>query len=212
MKTGCWEETSIKQMWKKTNKSYIIISSLGCTSLQFAFTLQKISNSHYCCDVERAIIHIFSFVCILANCHYIITATRTYKGYFLLGFNNYIAHGSNQTEELGQWLNDVCQSVNSLVMSSVQIEQTPPALRRPVQHRENANKCGKLAGRRWAPLLYHQVRDVSRLPSQLGTVFRLPVAGGEECATAFKSGAVESHRDDHQQARHDGQGVSHTVG
>lgn len=117
---------------------------------------------------------------------------------FFLGFWSYMAHSSNQTQELGQWLNDVCQSVYSLVMSSVQIEQTSPALRRPVQHRENTNKRGELTGRRWAPLLYHQVRDVSRLPSQVFSVLRLPVAGGEECATAFKSGAVKSHRDDHQ--------------
>lgn len=96
-------------------------------------------------------------------------------------------------------------------MSSVQIEEAPPALRGAVQHRENTDKCGELAGCRWAPLLYHQVRDVSGLPSQLGTVLCPPVAGGEECAAAFKSGAVESHGDDHQQARHDGQGVSRTV-
>ncbi len=96
-------------------------------------------------------------------------------------------------------------------MSSVQIEEAPPALRCAVQHRENTDKCGELAGCRRAPLLHHQVRDVSWLPRQLSSALRLPVAGGEECATAFKRGAVKSHGDDHQQARHNRQGVSRAV-
>lgn len=96
-------------------------------------------------------------------------------------------------------------------MSSVQIEEAPPALRRSVQHRENTDKRGELAGCQWAPLLHHQVRDVSRLARLFWRVFGLPVAGGEKCAAAFKSGAVESHGDDHQQTRHDRQGVSRAV-
>lgn len=103
-------------------------------------------------------------------------------------------------------------SVDSLVMSPMQIKEAPPALRCTVQHRENTDECGELAGSRWAPLLHHQVRDVSRLPRQLDPVLGPPVARGEERAAAFKSGAVESHGHHHQQARHDRQGVSRTVG
>lgn len=98
-----------------------------------------------------------------------------------------------------------------VIMSSVQIEEAPPALRCTVQHREDTHKCGALAGSRWAPLLHHQVGDVSGLPRQLLPVLCPPVAGGEECAAAFERGAVESHGDDHQQTRHDGQGVSRAV-
>lgn len=46
---------------------------------------------------------------------------------------------------------------NSLVMSSMQIEEAPPALRSSVQHRENAHKRGELASCRRPPLLHHQV-------------------------------------------------------
>lgn len=106
----------------------------------------------------------------------------------------------------------VCVVLDSLVVPSVQIEEAPPALRCTVQHREDADKRGELAGSRRAPLLHHQVRDVPGLPRQLGSVLAPPVSGGEECAAAFESGAVESHGDDHQQARHDRQGVDRTVG
>lgn len=106
---------------------------------------------------------------------------------------------------------DVRQSADLLVMSSVQIEEAPPALRGAVQHRENTHKCGELTGCRWAPLLYHQVRNISLLSRQLGPGLCPPVAGWEECAAAFKRGAIESHGDDHQQTRHDRHGVSRAV-
>lgn len=105
-----------------------------------------------------------------------------------------------------------CVSVDSLIVSSVQIKQAPPSLRCTVQHRENTDKSGELAGCRRPPLLHHQVRGVYRLSRQLGPVLGPPVAGGEECAAAFKCGAVESHGDDHQQARRHREGVSGAVG
>lgn len=83
-------------------------------------------------------------------------------------------------------------------MSSVQIEEAPPSLRSAVQHRENAHKCGELTGRRWAPLLHHQVRGARRLAAQLGLVVRPPVAAGEECAAAFEGGAVQRHGHHHE--------------
>lgn len=96
-------------------------------------------------------------------------------------------------------------------MSSVQIEEAPPALDCAIEHRENTHKCGELTRCRWAPLLYHKMRDVSRLLGHLGTVLRPPVAAGEECAAAFESGAVERDGDDHKQARYDRQDVSRAV-
>lgn len=83
-------------------------------------------------------------------------------------------------------------------MSSVQIKEAPPSLRSAVQHRENANKRGELTGCRWTPLLHHQMRDVRGRAGRLGLVFCPPVSSGEECATAFKRGAVESHGDDNE--------------
>lgn len=44
-----------------------------------------------------------------------------------------------------------------IIVPSVQIEEAPPALRCSVQHRENTDEGGELAGRRRAPLLHHQV-------------------------------------------------------
>lgn len=105
-----------------------------------------------------------------------------------------------------------CLSADSLIVPSVQIKQAPPSLRCTVQHRENTDKSGELAGCRWTPLLHHQVRAVSRRSRQLGWVLGPPVAGGEECAAAFESGAVESHGDDHQQTRRHREGVSGAVG
>lgn len=102
--------------------------------------------------------------------------------------------------------------LDSLVVSSVQIKQAPPSLRCTVQHRENTDKSGELAGCRRTPLLHHQARRVSRLPRHLGRVLGPPVAAGEECAAAFKCGAVQSHGDDHQQARRHREGVSGAVG
>lgn len=109
------------------------------------------------------------------------------------------------------WVSNFQMCQDSLVMSSVQIKEAPPSLRSAVQHRENAYKCGELTGRRWAPLLHHQMRDVCRLAGQLGLVICLPVSGGEECAAAFKRGAVESHGDDHEQTRHNREGVGRAM-
>lgn len=131
-------------------------------------------------------------------------------------FSSLLQHfKSGGSGEVGQRRDDVCQpgvGGDSLVMPSVQIEETPPALRRSVQHREDTHKGGELAGGQRPPLLHHQVRDVRRLPARLVAVLRPPVAAGEECAAAFERGAVEGHRHDHQQARHDQQGVSRAVG
>lgn len=102
----------------------------------------------------------------------------------------------SKTEDLGQSAPNVCQ--DSLVVSSVQIKEAPPSLRSAVQHRENAHKCGELTGCRWAPLLHHQMGDVCGLAGQLGLVICLPVSGGEECASAFERGAVESHGHHHE--------------
>lgn len=105
--------------------------------------------------------------------------------------------------------------LHSLVVPPVQIEEAPPALCSPVQHREDTDKRGELAGGRRAPLLHHQVGDIPRLPCsphQLGPVLGPPVAGGEECTAAFESRTIESHGDDHQQARHHRQGVGCAVG
>ena len=106
----------------------------------------------------------------------------------------------------------LCCAVDSLIVSPMQVEQTPPALRCPVQHRENTHERGELAGGEWPPLLHHQLGDVPRLLRRLGPALGPPVAGGEEGAAAFESGAVESHGHDHQQPRRDRQGVDRTVG
>lgn len=99
-------------------------------------------------------------------------------------------------------------SGDSLIMSSVQIEEAPPALGGSVQNRENAHERGELTGGQRPPLLHYQVRGPRGL---LVPLLRLPVAVGEECAAAFEGGAVEGHGDDHQQARHHEQGVSRAV-
>lgn len=101
---------------------------------------------------------------------------------------------------------------HSLVVSSVQIEEAPPALHGPVQHREDAHERGELAGGHRPPLLHHQLRGARGLLARLVPVLRLPVAAGEERAAAFERGAVKGHGDDHQQARHDQQGVGRAVG
>lgn len=106
----------------------------------------------------------------------------------------------------------VCVVHHSLVVSSVQIKQAPPSLRCTVQHRENTDKRGELAGCGRTPLLHHQLGGVLRLPRRLGPVLGPPVARGEECAAAFERGAVKSHGDDHQQARRHREGVSGAVG
>lgn len=103
-------------------------------------------------------------------------------------------------------------SADSLVVSAVQIKQTPPSLRCAVQHRKNTHKRGELTGSRWTPLLHHQLRAVSRRSRRLGSVRCRPVTGGKECAAAFESGAVESHGDDHQQTRRHAERVSGAVG
>lgn len=97
-------------------------------------------------------------------------------------------------------------------MSSVQIEEGPPALRGPVQHREDAHEGGELAGCRRAPLPHHQVGHVSLPTGHLSPVLRRPVAAGEEGAAAFEGGAAESHGDHRQQARRHREGVSRAVG
>ena len=125
------------------------------------------------------------------NCIFITFCFVIFLFYFMNG-----ATVLAKTKDLGQEFPDVCQ--DSLVMSSVQIKEAPPSLRSAIQHSENAYKCGELTGCRWAPLLHHQMRDVRGLASHLGRVFCPPVSGGEECATAFKRGAVESHGNDHE--------------
>lgn len=103
-------------------------------------------------------------------------------------------------------------SGDSLVVTSVQIEEAPPALGGSVKHGENAHERGELAGRQRPPLLHHQVRGARGLPARLVPFLSLPIAAGEERAAAFEGGAVEGHGDDHQQARHHQQGVSRAVG
>lgn len=103
-------------------------------------------------------------------------------------------------------------SGDSLVMSSVQIEEAPPALGGPVQHREDAHERGELTGGQRPPLLHHQARGTRGLIARLVPRLRLPVAVGEQRAAAFEGGAVEGHGNDHQQARHHQQGVCRAVG
>lgn len=101
---------------------------------------------------------------------------------------------------------------DSLVVPPVQIEEASPPLRGPVQHRENAHERDELARGERPPLLHHQVAELSGLLRQLGLVFGPPVAGGEEGAAAFQSGAVQSHGDDHEQSRREREEVNRTVG
>lgn len=104
-------------------------------------------------------------------------------------------------------------SGDSLVMPPMQIEEASPPLRSSVQHRENAHERDELTRCERPPLLHHQVTELSGLlRRQRGLVLGPPVAGGEEGAAAFESGAVQSHGDDHEQSRREREGVNRTVG